>query len=167
MTETSIHDLDGDNIRRARRAWKVERVGWVAMAMVVAAAVAGVFSEGPLSWSSAQQRSTGVELRYERFVRRGGPTSLDLVVPARHAERGAVAVWIDREYLNEVRIDDITPTPDSATGADGGVVYEFAVRDAAALEVSFDVTPDAIGFRTGRVGLSDKEPMRFRQAFYP
>jgi hypothetical protein len=50
-----------------RREWKIQRVGWGAMALVIIAALLGVFGTGPLSNATLERE--GLRLEYERFCR--------------------------------------------------------------------------------------------------
>lgn len=166
-TTAPLEGVAGTETRTPERAWRIERGGWVLMVLIMLAATLGVFAEGPLSWSTMRQSSTGVVVDYERLVRRGGPTGLSITVPAEHAGGGTIALWIDENYLNDVRIDNISPTPDSVTAEGGGLLYEFAVGSTTNLNVSISLQPDAIGWRTIRLGLPDHPTLEAWQFMYP
>jgi hypothetical protein len=58
-----------------QRAWTVQRVGRVMMALAVLAALAGLLGPGPLSRASAGATGDPLRLEYERFLRFQTPTS--------------------------------------------------------------------------------------------
>lgn len=169
MPESPLQEMDRQNISFVEKEWRASRIGMVAMVLIVVAALAGLFSVGPMSWADQSEPDAGIGLSYERLVRRGGPTDLSITMPAGLAGgTGTVSLWVSDEYLSVVRIDNIVPQPDKATSANSGILYDFPVasRDED-VDVTFSVTPHAMGPHTGSLGLVDGGRIDFRQFFYP
>jgi hypothetical protein len=83
------------------------------------------------------------------------------------ASKGEYRVWISGTYLDGVKIDDVSPTPDATEASDGGILYRFLV-DRGDLKATFDLTGDAIGALKGSVGLGGRaNAVDFSQFFYP
>ena len=74
------------------------------MALVVVAALAGLFGAGPLSWSSETASDGSVEVSFQRFARRGGPAELSLAVPVSGGQDQA-EVWVDARYLERLDVE--------------------------------------------------------------
>src|SRR5262249_33260243 len=51
-----------------RRSWLVQRTSWIIMALVLVAALAGLFFHGPLSHTTARNADGSVAVEYERFA---------------------------------------------------------------------------------------------------
>ena len=147
--------------------WRIQRIGWVVMGLIVVLALSGVFGVGPLSWSTVTADDASVEVSYPRFTRNGAPSTLSLRVPATAAADGQVRVWIDGEYLEALEVTSITPEPASQISDGGGVVFAFETEPGAPLEATVNATGDAIGLQTGRLAVVGHPPVEFRQIFYP
>lgn len=70
--------LEGEEAGQRTTAieWRLQQLGWAVMALIVVLALLGVFSTGPLSWSSTTAADGTVEVQYQRFVRNGGDNTL-------------------------------------------------------------------------------------------
>lgn len=164
---SKLDEIDQQNIGPFERYLWAARIGRIVMAAIVVLAVAGVFSVGPASWTVIREPS-GLELRYDRLVRRGGPTELSLTIPAGTVEGSdQAALWISSTYLDLVRVDGITPQPDKVVAEPDGSVFTFATAGVDEVWATFAGTPDAMGVQHGAVGLAGGEPLSFRQFFYP
>ncbi len=150
----------------AHRQWRIQRIGWVVMALVLLAALLGVFGRGPLS--HAREVDGSLDVEYERFARANAPTQLRLRVDA--ASDGVLRVAIDRRYLDAVPIDHVRPRPLREESSDSEVIYDFASPPGGPLHVSFDMTPRDPGIARGAMRLMTGSPaqtVRFHQLIYP
>jgi hypothetical protein len=173
MTEQGrrVGDLEiNENIDFQRRIWRFQTVGRVVMALVLAAALLGLLGPGLLSnGASADSPQTQLGVKeYERFLRFMKPTTLRIgLEPGAVTEREA-RVWLDREYIEGVQIQHITPQPERVEAGSKGMTYVFNVEDPNQSTVfSFDLQPQKMGLLQGRVGLEDEEPVSFKQFVYP
>lgn len=85
---TPLHPLEQEDPATVQTEWRVQRVGWVVLAGIVVAALAGVFGAGPLSWTSASADDASLVVKYSRFAREGGAISLEVHVPAERSTEG-------------------------------------------------------------------------------
>lgn len=169
MPESRLQEMDRQNIGFVEREWIASRIGMVAMILIVLMSLAGVFSVGPVSWAARSEPESGMTLRYEKLVRRGGPTDLRVFLPGALTDgSGAVSLWISDKYLELVKVENIVPQPDKATSVSSGVLYDFAVAgEDQGVDVRISITPHSIGPKTGSLGLLDGERIDFQQFFYP
>jgi hypothetical protein len=153
-----------------RREWDVQRVGWIAIALVMLAAALGLFGRGPLARASAGSHAAGspLTLEYERFLRKHSSTSLVVQLAPNATPDGLARVWIDRTYVDRVEIDETVPRPSNVSADADRVVYTFHLDDPArAARVVFELQPDDKGVLEGRIGLASSPPVSFRQLVYP
>jgi hypothetical protein len=156
-----------DNIDFQRRSWRIQRVGWVVMLAVVAAALAGALGSGPLSHRRAGSADT-VGVEYLRFSRYQTQENLSVHLSPRATRSETVRVWFDRGYLDGMKIDSVMPLPARLDAAGDRLVYEFRVsKPGDAMTITFLMEPQRLGSIAGRLGAGDASPVTFRQFVYP
>jgi hypothetical protein len=149
-----------EDLKFQRREWKIQRVSWIAMALMIVAALLGVFGTGPLS--SATIEGEGLRLEHERFCRLERGTQLRFTIGG---TGDPVHLLIGGDYLDSVMIDRVTPEPAKAEAVSDGVVFQFAVQGPAA--VTFHLTPKKFGLFFGKARLGQAESINFAQLIYP
>jgi hypothetical protein len=156
----------GQDLAFQRREWTVQRVGWVVMAVLVLAALLGLFGVGPLSAATVDEG--GLTVEYARFTRYRAPGTLRFAIPAEATTSGQVRLWLDRGTLDEIEVQAFVPEPDSAAGGEDRVVYTFqADEPGQPMVVVLDLTHEALGTRTIRAGIIDGPDVSFWQLTYP
>jgi len=163
-----VGDLDLDqDLTFEKRQWKVQRVGWAAMVLIVVAALLGVFGSGPLSAASVGDNATLVA-HYQRFVRHQGQGELVVKVAPNEAAEGRVEFWLTTEFLGEIDLQGISPEPDEVRSAGDRQIFVFLVDDPTCpLEVSISYFPNGLGRVSGGIGLVDGPDFSFNQLSYP
>lgn len=150
------------------REWKVERIGWAVLGVVILLAVSGLFGHGPISWTSASTDDGSLEVAFERFGRRGGSQDLVITAAASAADGGQWQIDISLGYSQDIDIDSITPEPESAEAVEGAIRYTFVQADPGVdLDVTFSVTPDGMWNTTGEVSFPAGPSVRIRQFWFP
>jgi hypothetical protein len=190
MPTKRVGDLEvNQDLAYQRREWLADRVGWAVMSLVILAGLLGLFGHGWLSWAEATDHSGAVKLRYERFLHYDEPTELVLTVPADMVREGRFRVWLNKEYLAQIHIHAITPTPrKQELGGDRQWFVFEATASAGAdeesgnaghpLEIVFRVATVVRGSLSGRLGVdngpaadgpgdSAKSAVTFGQFVYP
>ena len=155
------------------RSWGVQRIGWIVMVLIVIAALLGLFGRGPLARATAGNAGDPLRLEYERFTRHSSPATLQVhlapgVTDEQEGGGGTARVWLDREYMQDIAIESISPEPQSMEAGKEGIVYVFRIAKADQFtRVTFHIQPKGYGLRSGRIGLAGREPLRFRQFIFP
>jgi hypothetical protein len=119
-------DIDQD-IKYQWREWHIHRIGWAVFALILLAALAGLFGQGPLSHASTGEPGSALVLGYQRFDRYKAPTSLDVTVGAGVAQEGNVRLALNHDFLDRVAIQRIIPEPESVETGPDAITYVFAV----------------------------------------
>jgi hypothetical protein len=162
MGRTGPEDLERQ-LRFHRLEWRVERIGWVFVALFLALAFAGLFGGGPLSHARAVAATGRID--YEHFVRNGSPSRF-VITPASGAAQGVSRVEITADYLEAFRVERITPEPTTVRMAGGQLVYEFAASSPGA-SISFDVDPQQLWRHRAVVRIDGGPPLEIWQLTYP
>jgi hypothetical protein len=167
-SKSDIADLVGESPSFQRREWRVDRVGWVVMALILVAGLVGVWGGGLLGNVTATGSDGRVSVDYDRFVRNLGQSSLIVTFPPGSAEQGAISMSIDQQYLTANEVESTTPEPDSVTARNGRFVFEFPAADDTALTARFDLRPNSgAGVRTATIESDSGDPVRLWQFVYP
>ena len=152
---------------RQHRVIVAQRVAWAVLALIVCAALAGLFGPGPLSQVTHTDSSGLLQLEHERFARYVGDTSMQLQVRPDPQQPDTAQVWISSDYLSVVNVQQVQPEPDTWTGVGDGVVLAFPVSGSDPITVVLQIRPDQVGLLRGAVGAPGGEPIEFWQLVYP
>jgi hypothetical protein len=150
-----------------RREWLAERAAWAVMALLIAAALLGLFGTGPLSRTMAGDEAGPLWLEYERFARLLAPASLRLHLGPGAGRDGTVRVWIDRRYVDSLELQQVTPQPDSMELSGERLILAFRQAERGATVITFNTRPTRFGSLSGQVGLIDGPSLQLRQFVYP
>ena len=149
-----------------RRWWRIERGGWMVLALFVLLGMSGVFGRGPLSKATAGEAGGPLRVEYERMARNHTPTVITAYL--RPMGAGEQTVWLSRDLLDGMPISRVVPQPASASATADGQLYAFrlpAGSDSA--KVEFYVEPGRVGRRSGRVALAGTPPLTLKQFVFP
>ncbi|MCA3748452.1 MAG: hypothetical protein AB1425_06300 [Actinomycetota bacterium] len=161
----------GQDLRFQRRMWAIQRIGWAVMALSILAALLGLFGgAGPLSVAVVGKEEAPISVeQYYRFLRYGAPTTLRVHVDAPPGTGGEVCVWIDREYLESVQVQSVTPEPARVEAGSGRLTYVFdaEIEPGQPTAFTFTLQPEKLGAIGGWVGLEGGPSVRVEQFVYP
>lgn len=166
--EQRVGDLEiHQDLEFQRRIWAVQRIGWVLMAAVIILALLGFIGPGMFNQSSAGSREARISIdEYERFLRFMKPTTLRVRLNSPSGREARV--WVDRKYLQNVQVQQVTPEPERVKAGTDRMVYVFDVADPGQpTAVTFNLQPQKIGSLQGRAGLEGGRSLSFKQFVYP
>lgn len=155
-----------EDVAFERRLWRVQRVGWVAITLVLLAGLAGLFGNGPLSHVTAS--AGNLQVRYDRFVHADAPTTLDVDVS--NVPGNVVRLAIDRSLLEPMDVQRMQPRPERTRAAGDAVVFEFDLSDARTLHVLIDASPQSPALASGSIAVLESgaaATVPVRQLIYP
>jgi hypothetical protein len=151
-----------------RRDWAVRHIAWAILALVVLAALLGLFGNGILSKANLGDDEMPLQLEYERFGRYKAPMTLKARLGPEAVREGEARLWLERSYLNTMQVETIIPEPDSVESSADHLVYVFSTPSSNfPIEVTFFMQSENIGRQTGRVGLEGGPSLSFNQFIYP
>jgi len=148
-----------------RREWRVQRVGWGVLALLLLLGLLGAFGNGPLSHADAS--AGALRVSYERFAHAQAPTTVIIRVSSPGTD--PVRIAIDHEYLDTLSVDHIRPTPLRAESNGDDAIYEFAGPSAGELRITLDGTPQKPGLPAATIRLQGPKTstVGIRQLVYP
>jgi hypothetical protein len=143
-----------------RRVWIAQRFGWVSFAILIIAALLGLFGSGVISRSAAD--GSGLSVQYERFGRLLRSTDLQVTLTA---PGDTARLELERRYFDSVQIEQIIPIPHAVESRDGWLVYNFI--GPSPVSVTFHLRPARFGSVEGTARIPGGDAVRFRQFIYP
>lgn len=146
-----------------RGEWRVQRVGWIVIALILVAALAGAFGRGPISKGRAGNQTLAVD--YHRVIRHGDNVVVEFI--AGPAADSIIKLAVLRNYLAKFQVQAITPEPESQRDGGEFIIYEFAGRPADSLVIKFDLHPTGFGKARATVQASERSLVRFTQFILP
>ncbi|HXI11136.1 MAG TPA: hypothetical protein VNM92_00615 [Thermoanaerobaculia bacterium] len=151
MTVKQFHgDLQiEEDLEFQRRAWKVERAGWIVLFLATLAALAGACGGGMLAEGNGMAGRASVE--YPRLARYTAPMKLQVTLPIAGNQSWMA---VDNDYLGRVKFEAMIPSPDSAQGGPNETRLVF--RGAGeTLTVHIRAEANHVGIVRGRLRTAD------------
>jgi len=105
------------------------------MSLIFIGCALGAFGDGPLSRAEAADPSGGLRVEYDRVVRYGTTSQLQVFTVS---NGDAVTVTIDRVLLDAFHVRQIVPSPQSTRLAGSGVEFVFAKDTSATAPIVFE-----------------------------
>jgi hypothetical protein len=163
---TRIGDLDiNQDLDVQARMWKIQRIGWVVMGLILLAALIGLFGSGPISRATEGEENSGFMVQFERFGRSRGPSELRFLV--RPDRDGRLSVWISDAYLSRLTVHQMVPWPDGMIPMEGGVRFDWRTSGSDWVQIICSVEVTSFGFLSGEMRSLDRAPIYIRQFIYP
>lgn len=138
------------------------------MAMIVAVALFGYFGHGPRSAGRIASSGAAYEVEYPRYARHRAPDALRVVIRKGAVGGDEARLTFGQRYLEGVEVESVFPEPDSVEVGNDEVVYTFKLSsDGAPATVSFSLTYEDLGRKSGMVRLDGHPSVSFSQFVYP
>lgn len=158
----------GCDLTFERRWWRIQRIGWVILTLLILAGVLGIFGHGPLSEATVNPSGSKLQVHYDRLARRETPTLLQLRLDKSAIASGEVRIRLNRPLLDCMQLQTIIPAPLMTQPLADGARFVFRTdptRDWAI--IVFVENPTTPGFVDSEVTVEGATPVRFRQFVYP
>jgi hypothetical protein len=162
MPEPARLQIDED-ITQQRRMWRIERAGWMLMALVILAALLGFTGHGLFSERSAGSADAGFVVTYHRFERYAAPTLLSVLLAADNG--GETRLRVNQEFLRKISQLRVDPEPVHVELDNGFDTYVFATH--APGPIVFHYEPSSAGPMAITLGLEDGPLQTLRQFVFP
>jgi hypothetical protein len=164
----TIEDLESpEHINWHQREWLAERIGWGAIAAVLAAALLGLLGSGPLSSRRDASTDGALAVEYEGIHRRAAPARLKIhFTPANGKQEQQLA--ISKSFSDAATIEQIVPEPVVIHERPGELLFTLKSDDASeSAEVTIHYRYQQFGSFAHEVRIAGKESLVIRQWVLP
>jgi hypothetical protein len=152
----------GEDAAFQRRMWRAERIGWAVVALILLAALTGVFSGGLLGRATASGAG-GLSVDYDRFARYGAPTTI-LVRLDREAG-GEARLRLSRSLLEAFAIERVRPRPEAEGSVADGLELRVRLDRGGVLELSGKAEGRLLV--NGEIAVEGEAPARLQWFIWP
>ena len=162
MTEGHGNGLQIDTDRAFQeRFWKVQRWAWLAMLLIIVAALAGLTGKGG-ALSRAEVESGSATITYPRVSRWQMADELSVEFAS---ATGEAKVMLPMSFLDSFAVEAVTPQPSEVTAVAEGQEFTFRLgAEPGAKSVQFAVratSPTWVSRSYAVVGDAERAPMSF------
>lgn len=151
-----------------RREWRLERIGWLVMAILLAAGLLGLFGYGALSRSQTGEPGN-LSVDYDHLQRASAPSEYRFSVAPSLIHGGKLTLRFDETLLDEVEMQSIIPEPTQVRAGPGYTEFTFAMAPAKGPpeRIQFQLQHTTFGHVRGRVTADGAAPLVIDQFVYP
>lgn len=153
-----------EDLRQQRREWRMQRIIWPILYLLLLAIIFGLIGKGPLSETEAGKAGDDLHLKYQRFLRHDAPDKLELTM---QATSDTVRVAFDSEYIRKIEIERIKPTPERVISSADSMIFVFHGRASTPVHAELYFKPERVGFLRAWVALGNQPRLEFTQFVYP
>lgn len=166
--EESSQPLPG--IKQSRFALQFEyfchRFGFGLLLIIIAAALAGLFSDGYFSKASLSNTSNSLQVDYQRFGRL--QNQIQLKITTHRPEAGRHVLRIGHDYTARFETENIWPQPDEMYSEGGALILIYnEVKSRGDFSVWLYTSPDQPGKAVTSVAVNNEPAVSFWQFIYP
>jgi hypothetical protein len=140
-----------------RRSWRIQRIAWLVMALLLLVALGGGLGQGPLSRASARSSDGRFEVSYHRVWRVNSPQTLDLRLDA--GESGSPSLLLDAGFLARTTLERVTPLPERASLGAAGHRLFFSSTDSGPALIRLELTPRGMGRLRAELSAGNGPPL--------
>lgn len=156
-----------DLMRHHRAAWRVERIGWTIMALLLVATLLGAFGDGPLSHARSGS-AQGLSVEYDRLLRSSAPSLYRFEASPSLARDGVIRLRFDGSLIENMELESIVPEPDQQEAGAGFTEFAFRVAPGdTPARFDFRFRPATFGRRAGDVSIAGAHAVPINQFVYP
>jgi hypothetical protein len=153
----------GEDEAFQRRMWRAERIGWAVVALILLAALTGVFSGGLLGRATARDPGGGLSVEYDRFARYGAPTTI--LIRLEREAGGEATLRLSRSLLEAFAIARVRPRPEREWSQADGLAMRVRLDAGGVLELSGKAGGRLLV--NGEIALEGEAPARLQWLIWP
>lgn len=153
--------------RERRRSRIVHWAGVSLFVAVLAAALAGLLGNGPLSRRAVQSADGRIKVEHQRYVRYQAPVDLRIDLAPEATMNGTVELRISRSFVEQAEIQRIDPEPESITAGPSYFTHTIRVATNAATQVKVRFEPAHMGSLAYELAVDRGRPLQLRHFALP
>lgn len=164
----SIDELKGPSREHFQAIdWTIQRCCWCAAALILVAALLGLFGQGPLVQQRVSAPDDSLTVDYYVVERYGSPTKMTFRVHPSATGNEPLQLRISKRFCDKTSLENLVPLPLKSTIQGDAVVYSFAVRDIDSVEIVLRYKHEEPGTLAFEVGIPGHASIALQQYVLP
>ncbi|MBS7563650.1 hypothetical protein KHS38_04465 [Mucilaginibacter sp. Bleaf8] len=131
-----------EEVKFTQTSWRLQKVAWVAMFVLIAIVCTGLFGDGMLSDTTGNKQN--VNIKYERYLRYQAEKMVLI-----SAKENIHTITISQSLVDNFKITEFVPQPESSYVQDGHRVYVY--KPEKNLRVLLYIIPMKAGHAEGDI----------------
>lgn len=119
----------GEDLEFQRKWWRFETGVWIAFALLIALAIAGVFGRGPVAKSKIRASDGSLAVTYDHIQRTGTPSSMTVQFNSAAVQDGKARIFVSESLIRQLGAQRIAPQPETSVVGKDGLMYTFPAND--------------------------------------
>lgn len=156
-----------DGQRQQFVEWLAERLGWVAMGCILAAASIGLLGPGAASRRHRQSTDNRWSMDYSAIERRDAPTQMQLRLASGAVGGRTTRLTVSRSLADEIVPENIVPMPLATYQQGDGLTYVFQTEPGEALQILIRHKHPQYGWLKHSLAVEDGPPLQIGQFVLP
>ena len=156
-----------DDERFQKVFWIVERIAWVAMALISLAALAGLFAHGILSDKIVRLPNGALNVEYDHFQRMTVQSRFVIHIQPQPTEGQDIRLRLNPVFQQAYDIQSLQPQPARSSASAEGLDLFFHPPDQGELVVVIWATPQRFGHIELRAQTNNGGALDFPVFIYP
>ena len=154
-----------EHIRFQEVSWIVERLAWVALALIPLAAFTGIFAHGSLSDKTARAPDSSLSVEYERYQRQSVQARFVIRIPS--AQSSQIRLRLSPSFQQTYDIQSLQPAPLRSRASPQGLELFFHTPEAGELVAVIWSTPRNFGSVDLEAQTDSSGPLKFPVFIHP
>ncbi|MCU7247335.1 hypothetical protein [Pseudomonas koreensis] len=147
------------------KVWRFERCGWYVLVLVVALALAGLFSRGVISSRDVRSEDGNVRVKYEMFYRNGSTNSMKISMAA--APESTVELELTGDLLEGFSIETLQPQPVRSRSSANGLRLWLQADTRGDISLYLTLRGDGLGLFRSHISTPGSSGVTLSQFIFP
>lgn len=145
-------DLEiNEELELHEKGWKIQRIGWIFIFLLVALGAFGFFGDGLASKTT--KTHTQANIQYDRFYRR--EARMEMKVDLLQSTNTPVDIAFPNNYIKNFRLESILPEPANIKVENNQVHYFFDGNGS--MNIIFYLIPQKAGNISGTIRINENQ----------
>ncbi len=152
-----------------RKEWNIQRIGSAAMALILLAALLGLFgAKGPFASTQAGKQGDPLWVEYQRFAHLISPNQFTVHISPQQISGQKLQVILQGSLTDTYQIQQVVPQPDQVQVNGSQLIYSFNVQPSGQpVDIIYFFLPNVAGTQQSSFALPGGQSVKVWQFIYP
>jgi hypothetical protein len=148
------------------RSWRFQRIGWIIMALIICAGLAGFFGHHPFTKKTEETANKILSVEYTPYTRYESQDNLRVRLTSDTPNLNIIRLWFDEAYLDSLTVVAVSPLPIRGESRKGQRAFVFQ-SDGRPFTATFSVHLHKLGVVQGSIGIDTGEVLPITHFVWP